>query len=120
YSVWSLVNLYRIQNWLHSRRRQPPPEDRGVWSDVSQYMWRKLHAERSRKRRLVALLRAFREAATALPDGAIVLSGGRGVLWFNEAAQRLLGLAAPHDRGRRIDDFLPAPARAWILGAPPL
>jgi two-component system phosphate regulon sensor histidine kinase PhoR len=120
YSVWSLVNLYRLQHWLRSRRRRPPPEDRGVWSDVSDYMWRKLHAERSRKRRLVALLRAFREAAAALPDGVIVLSGGRGVLWFNESAGRLLGLAAPHDRGRRIDDFLPAPARAWILGAPPL
>ena len=120
YSVWSLVNLYRLQHWLQSRRRRPPPEDRGVWSDVSDVMWRKLHAERSRKRRLVALLRAFREAATALPDGVVVLSGGRGVLWFNAAASRLLGLAAPRDRGRRIDEFLPVAVRHWIAQPPPL
>src|SRR5437763_16651041 len=69
YSLWSLYSLYRIQSWLRSRRRRAPPEDRGVWSDVSDFVFRKLRAERSRKRRLIALLRAFREAAAALPDG---------------------------------------------------
>ncbi len=120
YSVWSLVNLYRMQSWLSSRRRRPPPEDRGVWSDLSAVFFRKLAAERSRKRRLVALLRAFREAAAALPDGVVVLSGGRGVLWSNESAGRLLGLAMPRDRGRRVDEVLPPPSRAWIAGTPPL
>lgn len=119
YSVWSLVNLYRIQSWLRSRQRRPPPEDRGVWSDVSEFVWRKLRTERSRKRRLVALLRAFREAAAALPDGVIVLSGRRGILWFNESAGRLLSLTAPRDRGRRIDEFLPSAAQAWVVNPPP-
>ena len=48
YSVWSLVSLYRMQRWLRSRRRAPPPEDWGVWSDVSEYVYRKLERERSR------------------------------------------------------------------------
>src|SRR5690349_1945066 len=56
YSLWSLVSLYRIQSWLRSRRWRAPPEDRGVWSDVSEFVFRKLRAERSRKRRLIALL----------------------------------------------------------------
>src|SRR6185437_2891557 len=60
YSLWSLVSLYQLQTWLRSRRRRPPPEDRGVWSDITAQMYIKLHAERSRKRRLVTLLRAFR------------------------------------------------------------
>ena len=114
YSVWSLVSLYQIQSWLRSRRRLPPPEDRGVWSDISAHMYKKLHTERSRKRRLVSLLRAFREGAAALPDGVVVLTSGRSVVWFNEAAGRLLGLAAPRDRGAHVDAFLPAPAREWI------
>lgn len=63
YSLWSLLSLYRLQSWLRSRHRPPPPEDRGVWSDIAAYMHMKLHAERSRKRRLVTLLRAFREGA---------------------------------------------------------
>src|SRR5580765_8445879 len=85
YSLRSLVSLYRLQSWLRSRQRTAPPEDRGVWSDISTYMHMKLHAERSRKRRLVNLLRAFRE-----------------------------GTAAPRDRGAHIDDFLPPPAKTWF------
>jgi two-component system phosphate regulon sensor histidine kinase PhoR len=118
YSIWSLVSLYQIQSWLRSRRRRPPPEDRGVWSDISAHMYKKLHTERSRKRRLVSLLRAFREGAAALPDGVIVLTSGRSIVWFNEAAGRLLGLAAPHDRGEHIDRFLPPLAREWIVQEP--
>jgi len=118
YSIWSLVSLYQIQSWLRSRRRRPPPEDRGVWSDISAHMYKKLHTERSRKRRLVSLLRAFREGAAALPDGVIVLTSGRSIVWFNEAAGRLLGLAAPHDRGEHIDRFLPPLAREWIEHEP--
>jgi two-component system phosphate regulon sensor histidine kinase PhoR len=118
YSVWSLVSLYQIQSWLRSRRRRPPPEDRGVWSDISAHMYKKLHTERSRKRRLVSLLRAFREGAAALPDGVIVLTSGRSIVWFNEAAGRLLGLAAPRDRGEHIDRFLPPLAREWIEREP--
>jgi two-component system phosphate regulon sensor histidine kinase PhoR len=114
YCLWSLVTLYQIQQWLSSRRRRPPPEDRGVWSDISAQVYQRQHRERSRKRRLVGLLRAFREAAAALPDGVVVLTRGRSALWFNEAAARLLGMAMPRDRRAHIDSFLPAPAKTWI------
>ena len=118
YSLWSLVSLYQLQTWLRSRRRRPPPEDRGVWSDISTHVYTRLHAERSRKRRLIALLRAFREGAAALPDGVVVLTKGRSILWFNEAASRLLGLVAPRDRRKHIDEFLPALAKSWIVQEP--
>ena len=118
YSLWSLVSLYQMQAWLRSRRWRPPPEDRGVWSDISTHVYKRLHAERSRKRRLIALLRAFREGAAALPDGVVVLTRGRSILWFNEAASRLLGLAAPRDRRKHVDDFLPVLAQAWIAQEP--
>jgi len=120
YSLWSLARLYQLQTWLRSRRWRPPPEDRGVWSDISTHVYTKLHAERSRKRRLIALLRAFREAAAALPDGVVVLTKGRSILWFNEAATRLLGLIAPRDRRNHIDGFLPALAKSWISQEPAL
>lgn len=114
YCVWSLVSLYQMQTWTHSRQWRTPPEDRGVWSDISTHMYKKLHAERSRKRRLVSLLRAFREGAAALPDGVVVLTRGRSVVWFNEAAARLLGLASPRHRGAHLDAFLPHSARLWL------
>ncbi len=69
YCIWSLVTLYQVQSWLRSRKRRGPLEDRGVWSDISTYVHSRLSSERSRKRRLVGLLRAFSEGAAALPDG---------------------------------------------------
>ena len=120
YSLWSLIRLYQLQAWLASRRWRPPPEDRGVWSDISTHVYTRLHTERSRKRRLIALLRAFREAAAALPDGVVVLTRGRSILWFNEAAARLLDMAAPRDRRAYLDTFLPPLAKAWITQEPAL
>ncbi len=91
-----------------------------MWSDISTHVYTRLHTERSRKRRLITLLRAFREAATALPDGVVVLTKGRSILWFNEAATRLLGLSAPRDRRAHVDPFLPPLAKAWITQEPAL
>jgi two-component system phosphate regulon sensor histidine kinase PhoR len=47
-----------------------------------------------------------------------VLTRGRSILWFNEAASRLLGLAAPRDRRKHVDAFLPALAQSWIAQEP--
>jgi len=119
YSIWSLYAVYRVQQWLLARRRATPPEDSGVWSDVAQHVHRRLAAERSRKRRLIALLRAFREAAAALPDAVIALTQGRSVVWGNEAARRLIGIDLKRDRGRVLDEFFEdARYRDWIAGDP--
>jgi len=115
YVAMSLRSLYRIQKWLGSRLRTPPPEDWGVWSDVAHTVHRRLQQERSRKRRLVRLLRAFREAAAVLPDGVVITTLGREVVWFNEAAGRLLGLHPRRDRGARLDRLVEHPRlRAWL------
>ncbi len=115
YVAMSLRSLHRMQRWLGSRRRVPPPEDWGVWSDVAHTVFERLEQERSRKHRLVRLLRAFREAAAVLPDGVIVTTLGREVVWFNEAAERLLGLHPRRDRGARLDRLLEHPRiRSWL------
>ena len=115
YVAMSLRSLYRIQRWLRSRLRVPPPGDWGVWSDVAHTVYQRLEQERSRKRRLVRLLRAFREAAAVLPDGVVITTLGREVVWFNEAAERLLGLHPRRDRGARLDRLLAHPRlREWL------
>ena len=58
YSLWSLYSLLRVQRWLLSRTRLPPPSDMGVWSDVAEFIYRRHLGSRNRQRRLVRLLRA--------------------------------------------------------------
>jgi two-component system phosphate regulon sensor histidine kinase PhoR len=106
YSLWSLYSLLRMQRWLMARNRLPPPQDMGVWSDVSEFIYRRHLASRHRQRRLVRLLRAYREAAAVLPDGVVVLSAMRQVVWLNAAAARLLGLDPRRHRGMIVDRLI--------------
>ena len=53
----------------------------------------------SRARRLAAQLRDLRDAAAAFPDALVLLDDAGRVRWINRAADRLLGLHWPHDRG---------------------
>ena len=118
YSVWSLYSLLRVQRWLLARTRLPPPSDMGVWSDVAEFIYRRHQGSRSRQRRLVRLLRAYREAAAVLPDGVVVLSAMRQIVWFNESAARLLGLDGQRHRGLIIDRLMRnAQILAWLAQA---
>ncbi len=119
YALFSLFNLYRLRVWLESRQRVAPPDLIGAWGDVAEFIHFRLRAARTRQRRLVRLLRAFREAADALPDAVIVLDAQRRIVWLNRAAGRLLRLKLARDRGHLVDDFLPHPQmRAWLADQP--
>ena len=70
-----------------------------------------------RRTRLVGLLRAFRDAAVALPDALVALDEGQRIRWFNAAAGRLLALTYPDDLGKRVDEVVKIPAMGeWISG----
>ncbi|MBK6728425.1 MAG: phosphate regulon sensor histidine kinase PhoR [Xanthomonadales bacterium] len=118
YALWSLHHLLRMQRWLLARTRLPPPSGMGVWSDVAEFVFRRHQASRQRQRRLVRLLRAYREAAAVLPDGVVVLSPMRQLVWFNASAARLLGLDAQRHRGVILDRLLRnAQILAWLRTA---
>src|SRR5690606_10328108 len=59
-----------------------------------------------RRTELFGLLRAFRDAAAALPDALVATDEEQRILWFNAAAGGLLGLAYPTHRGARLRDVV--------------
>ncbi len=68
-----------------------------------------------RRAELFGLLRAFRDAAVALPDAFVAIDEHQRVLWFNAAAGRLLGLSYPNDLGARLFDVVDIPRMPeWI------
>lgn len=78
---------------------------------------------RRRSRALLRQLRHLRAALDALPEAIVLLDENRRhALWFNPAAQRLLGLASPEDIGCVLAERLPTLALAdWLaLPAPPV
>ncbi len=69
----------------------------------------------TRTRRIATRMRDLRSAAGSLPDALVLLDQAQRVRWFNHAAESLLGLRRPHDRGVVLQERLRASALAdWL------
>jgi two-component system phosphate regulon sensor histidine kinase PhoR len=74
-----------------------------------------MNADHARARRLAAELSDLRTAACGLRDALVLLDPEGNVRWCNPAAQRLLGIAWPRDRGRPVaEHFGDGEAGAWL------
>jgi two-component system phosphate regulon sensor histidine kinase PhoR len=60
----------------------------------------------TRSRRIASSLRDLRNAASQLPDAVVLLDQQQHVRWFNHAAEDLLGLRRPGDRGVQLQQRL--------------
>ncbi|MEN1960254.1 phosphate regulon sensor histidine kinase PhoR [Luteimonas sp. MJ246] len=112
-----LLRLRRIMGHLDARMRLPPPSARGgVWSAVERLLHRARQEVRTRERRLVEMMRAYRAVAAALPDALVVVDRNtQRVIWCNAASGRLLGLEYPQDRGASLCERLqPLPIAHWL------
>ena len=109
YLAWQLLTLYRLDRWLRLRSQMDPPNLGGIWGDIIAQVVRLHRRKQFHKQRLVQLFRELRRSTAALPDGVIILSAQREIVWFNRQGARLLGLRRPIDVGLRIDNLIRSP-----------
>ncbi len=114
--AWQFVNLFRLQRWLRHRAHEDPPDIGGVWGDVIAVINRIYRRKQFHKRRVMQQFREFRRLSAALPDGAVLLSPGREIRWFNRTAADLLGLRRKVDIGIPIANLVRDPEFAAYLG----
>jgi two-component system phosphate regulon sensor histidine kinase PhoR len=108
--------LYRVSRFLDWRTQLKTVHGQGLWAALETLIHRRQTETRSRNQRLARLLHAYRQAASAMPDGALIVSRNeRRILWFNKSARRLLGLHYPHSLGTRLLETLTDPQVAqWL------
>ena len=114
--AWSYWRLGRVLRRLTARQRWEPASEAGAWNELDRLLYRSQAEMRTRKRRLVQMLRTYRAAAAALPDAVVVVDRNhQRVQWFNEAAGGLLGLHHPGDLGVPVVSRLqPLPLAHWL------
>ena len=112
---WRLLRILRFLDW---RQQLRTVHGQGLWAALDTLVHRRQTETRARTRRLVGLLRAYRQAATAMPDGALVIDRRDSrVVWFNKSARRLLGLHYPQSLDRVLTELWPASRLSEWLAA---
>ena len=117
YLAWHVYHVHLLARWLAGGGREPEPYTRGIWVHVFESLGRIHRQNRKRKKRLRKFANRFRQAAEAMPDGAVVLDAAGAILWMNEASGRLLGLERPRDAGRPVSSFIRHPSFTDALDA---
>jgi len=118
-----IIWQYWRVNHLLMRTRANETFNNTVSKDVYQQLENQLaHRElsaRQRARRLLSLLRAYRQAGAALNDGALIVQRGSSqIVWFNKAAKRFLGLSYPRSLGTNLLMHLNSmQVHEWFLAA---
>lgn len=114
--VWHYAQLHALLGQLNRREWLERAQGQGVFSELTRVLYLRQRENRERKRRLLGTLRAFRQAAAALPDAVVVLSRReQRIEWFNESSEHLLGLCYPKDIGNRFSNLVRSPqVTAWL------
>ena len=110
--------LYRVLRFLDWRKQLRTVDGQGLWAALETLIHRRQTENRRRTRRLIRLLRGYRQAATAMPDGALIVQRRDGhLVWFNKTARQLLGLRYPASLGDAFGDlFADQPrVRDWLM-----
>jgi two-component system phosphate regulon sensor histidine kinase PhoR len=108
--LWNSWQLYRLFQWLRHSERDQTPESQGLWGLV----FDEVHGVLERHRRTEAKLRQVigrgQQSTAALREAVVMLDSQGELEWWNQAAQRLLGLKRPEDNGQPITNLIRDPA----------
>jgi two-component system phosphate regulon sensor histidine kinase PhoR len=108
-------------NDLLMRAKANATFENSVSKDIYQRLESKLakreHSAKQRARRLLSLLRAYRQAGAALHDGGLIIQRNSSqIVWFNKSAKRFLGLSYPRSLGTNLLTHLDSPrVHEWFL-----
>ena len=103
-----LWHLWRMTRWLQSTH-QEPPEAKGLWGEIFDAIYHYQRQQLKTQRRLKQTLDRIQESSQALKDGVVMIDATGDLEWWNKAAEDLIGLRSPSDRGHPITHLLREP-----------
>lgn len=106
--AYSTLQLTRVHKWL-SEAKDAPPESVGLWGDVFDQMYKLQRQHSEARTELQATVNYLRDSFASIRDGAVMLNAAGAIEWSNHAAENLLGLVYPNDKGQDILNLVRAP-----------
>ncbi|HEU4708284.1 MAG TPA: phosphate regulon sensor protein PhoR, partial [Methylophilaceae bacterium] len=94
--------LHQLLQWFRNPELSTMPVGRGIWEEVFAAIYHQQRRYSRSQAQLGAALERFRHAASALPDGVVLLNSSDKIEWCNTTAESLLGLTLSQDTGQPI------------------
>ena len=111
YISYHLKNIHSLSQWLMDTKTSiEPPEGKGIWLDIFSRIYTLQKRNKNQKIKLASALTRFQDAASAMPDGMLIMTQDGKIEWFNQAAKRLLGLKTAQDIGQPLINLIRYPA----------
>ncbi|UTA47978.1 phosphate regulon sensor histidine kinase PhoR [Simiduia sp. 21SJ11W-1] len=108
YMFWMLWQIRQLDIWLNQRRKTPPPEASGIWSDIFESIYRLQKRQERESERVRQVLNRVQETTGALPDGVLLLDSRGNIDWWNPAAERMFGFEQS-DQGQPLVNYVRNP-----------
>lgn len=102
YLLYHLYWLEKLALWLRQPTLASLPAGAGVWEDIFAALFQEMRRQSSSQTALTSALERFQRAASALPDGVVLLNMHDQIEWCNPPAEHQLGLNLAKDTGQPI------------------
>ncbi|MAD44670.1 MAG: PAS domain-containing sensor histidine kinase [Oceanospirillaceae bacterium] len=110
YLGWHMLQLSRLYRWLAAGQTAHLPATYGIWGSVFAETQRLQNRSMKHQQRLQAIINRIQDSTAALQDAVLMVDSQGNLEWWNQAAQRFLGLKAPVDVGQPITNLIRDPA----------
>lgn len=102
YLISHLYWLHQLLKWFRKPELNTMPVGSGIWEDVFSAIYYEKRRNNRSQAQISSALDRFRHAASALPDGVVLLNGNDLIEWCNPTAEHQLGLSMRQDAGQPI------------------
>ncbi len=94
--------LHKLHRWYKKPNLSTIPNGRGFWEDIFADIYQHQRRLNRNQAQISSALDRFRHAASALPDGVVLLNSEDKIEWCNPPAETQLGLLLSKDTGQPI------------------
>jgi two-component system, OmpR family, phosphate regulon sensor histidine kinase PhoR len=116
--IYHTRKVVQLHLWLSGEHRAADlPDGLGVWGEMLSDLYRVMRQHRVSQEALSDSLARFQQAASALPDGAVMLDIENAIVWCNPAAEAHWGIELARDRMQVITYIVRAPEFIAFLSA---
>ncbi|HEX5539146.1 MAG TPA: phosphate regulon sensor histidine kinase PhoR [Methylophilaceae bacterium] len=102
YLIGHLYWLHKLLRWFKQPDLANMPVGSGIWEDVFAAIHHQQRRHNRSQSQLSSALDRFGHAASALPDGVVLLNGNNQIEWCNTTAEKQLSLSLSQDVGQPI------------------